>query len=185
MKSNEEHIDKLFKETFSNATLEKGEFSWFEIDKKVTRMNFMKFSVSSFNIVYASLIGITFIIGSWVGADYLLNKYFTGEEPQIIEIEDTIEELPNTTNEKVLPKKSPKQIRKSKPEPLEQTQKNINNKTETPDFSLLPKDTLLSVPEKEDLKNIKTKVIIKKPDVIQRDTVVIYKDTSTKKNKKR
>jgi hypothetical protein len=69
-----DNIGELFEKTFEDFKAEDIQDEWIDLDIKLSRSSFKRFSVSEFNIYYASLIIISFLLTTAVAVDrFIIN----------------------------------------------------------------------------------------------------------------
>ena len=176
------NIESIFKKAFSDCKENADKDLWYEIDSRVSRNNFMKFSISNFNIFYLITIIITFLLTSLLTVDYMINpknETKIKQQPQNIQyIYDTI------TETRVIHKIIKEDNHKIK---QENSESEYNISTEKIDEKI-PVDSITNSILNENNETriadtVKTVIIIKPPAIVKKDTVMM-KVAGKKKNSK-
>ncbi len=92
MRKKIENIGDIFEEKFSGYSIETSAKDWLLLEKKVTKMNFLKFNPLKFNVYYLVTAVTTFVTATVVSVDYFFissNKVEEKQEIQKIFIEES------------------------------------------------------------------------------------------------
>jgi hypothetical protein len=169
--------DDIFKAKFRNFESKPDAGEWESLNAKLTKVNFFKFNISSFNIYYATLILSLTIVGSVFffsentakNASVIKEKEFkTIVMPKVPDKNNTINNSNNRTftNEK------------------DKSKKTMLSSRHIADSVIKPKDTVAmaqintknandSLPVRKVVKVVRKTVVIKPDPIIKRDTVKI------------
>lgn len=179
MKKENLNIDEFFKESFSDHKIENEDLSWFDIDAKVTRNNFMRFSLYSFNIYYIVFFIISVLITSYVNIFHFRNqnshKEITAPVKREIYIPDTVFET------KVEYKIIEKQVVVRSDDHIDHIEKTENINDHEKIIANKNIDSLVEVNQVEIFDTVKNIIVIKPAVIEKRDTVIV----KSKSNKKR
>ena len=193
------NIGDLYKDAFKDYKAKEVDFSWFEMESKVTKLNFLKFNPLSFNIYYAVLIISTFLISLGVGIDYFLLSYNNNVEIENVlypdEDTENIDQINNNTNisNRKLKSKTSKST-SSKKATLKERIDNLNKENKsspikgTSSTSIPDTNLTIFLPETQPdtTEFTKTEIVkVKQPPVILRDTFEMSLKKDVKKKKKR
>lgn len=188
-----DHIDKMFKDTFSGHLTEGKESSWDELNKRVRWNNFLQFGFKHFNIYYSLFIGI-FLLGTLL---ILFNNNLSDKKvnsPDLQMKDYNLEEIDSVKSIKIKtidtdsidiidqniskPNFRKKRSLKNKKNRLNQVKSDsiqfINNNKNITDTSITKQDTTKTGKGVVVVKPIKKKIIIVPSDVVKKDTVVTY-----------
>ncbi|MBN2348572.1 MAG: hypothetical protein JXJ22_07040 [Bacteroidales bacterium] len=200
MSREELNIEQLYQDAFKNYKPERNDLSWFDIDSKVARVNFFKFSLTSFNIYYAALVVTTFTLASFLTVNQITgNSEKIPSSPdkelflpvvnpsaddnlQVFENESVVSEDETSDNLTGKEKLSKEQSAEKSPGIESSTGKNKIPAIRKIDSSLLNSPEISIV--HEDLAPDST-IILKEDDVIVRDTILRFEKSSRSKRKKR
>jgi hypothetical protein len=190
MDKEEENIDQLFKNEFSQDRIENTATDWKRFNSNIKRINFLKFNFSSFNIYYmVSIITIALVSGV-----LLLDKEPKVKDESAIHIEDQNKQKTNSSTTFVNEVKETKETNKNiesnslkyeKQKPTNSYKINKSNKEELEENepkSQIIDSSQISPSANSDTSSIetadtvrvvvnKTKTVVKKVKVVVRDTV--------------
>ena len=82
MKDELKHIESLY-EGLDSGKVSASKPDWYDMAPKVNKLNFFRFNLASFNVFYASLISLAFIFTGYLTADNLFTKRFFKEDQQL------------------------------------------------------------------------------------------------------
>ncbi len=202
MAQDNSNIDQLFKDSFSDYKPRRNDFSFVEIDSKLSKSAFFSFRLSSFNIYYASAIVATLILSTYLTAGTLFttqSKHVNEERNEQQHTHEIYEEpgdaaeesskinLPENENKvKISPAVPDVTVKESIERNIDHTSAEStevihdekNKETEKPDISSTPLDI-----ENEEIEEDSV-TIIKTEDVIIRDTFEVIIPGSRGSNRK-
>lgn len=184
----DDHIDKLFKDTFSGQLTEGKDSTWLELNKKLRRKNFMQFGYKHFNIYYSLLIG-ALLVGTLLivfkpdkkieSPEIQMNETILEktDSQRIFEIKsldtDTLDITDKNKSKPNLRKRRSLKNKNKKSNQFKQDSTQVINKNLT-DTSVTSQDTVQTDKGVVVVKPIKKKIIIVQPEVIKKDTVITY-----------
>ena len=192
----------MYEKTFTNFEQSSEKSGWWDIDGKVSQLNFFRFQFRNFNIYYATLIIITFLVSIGMGIDHFILSPNNTPLPQneetvlyhSVEVDtsfieksdiDTLNELQEPTNKQTRPipqkKTDTTSIKLKTPldnnkvdEVVEETEKEVEKDSLKTGIKNMQQE------ERNTQTQEKQTVVIKKQDVIIRDTVYQYKKRKVK-----
>ncbi len=186
MKFKHDNIDDFFKDAFSTHNIKDGEISWFDIDKKVSRNNFLRFSIVNFNVYYLITIVCTVLLTGYVGLENfrtkkILENNLQNQQRTVQVITDTVYQV--KTKYEIIEQEIIQEPEKKEYYELQDVSK-VDSVIQKKEFK--EKKNVSASEERKniyDFDTIKNIVIIKPGPVIVKDTVFEYKTRI--RNKKR
>jgi hypothetical protein len=192
---NDNYIDKLFSEKFEKFESQTLEEDWNKLNSKLSKSNFLKFSVATFNVFYLAVFLSFAGTATYFGVNNAIksNKIKTLENKvEVLQKQVNKNEIPNLNIDSIVTEK-----KDDKPELNNNKALNIKAKNEVPQnisndkvnvmtnlpqlslkkdsVSIKPDSSLVNKPNTQKITRVKKTIVIKKDKVLLKDTVRIKK----------
>jgi len=195
MNTDTDKFDSLFENKLADYQVNDSNDNWYELDMKLSKQNFMKFSFFHFNIYYVVAFSLTLLLSLLNGALYFSNFVPRTTEPTDVINKSELHEIENGNNKidsmqpltgKPLTPDKGTPVKNEKPSFylrydsvfLSKDKKLVRDsvaKVMLPDTTVITSKSQKSQPENKLIDSVKPKkFIVNEGQVIVRDTVIEY-----------